>query len=106
MNEPATQSVPVSLTVHDPSGAFKVTPLFAPRLDNLAGKTICELWNGAWEGQATFTVINELLQKQYHTLKIIPYTEFPVGKPDIDNDKTAELVRATGCDAVIVGNAA
>ncbi|MFC1971280.1 hypothetical protein ACFLV0_05080 [Chloroflexota bacterium] len=96
---------PVILKVYNPSGAFEVAPLFAPRLGDLAGKTICELWNRSWEGQATFPEIDVWLQKQFPTLKIIPYTEFPVGKAEIDNDKTAQLVKSMGCDAVITGNA-
>jgi hypothetical protein len=96
---------PVSLTIHDPTGAFEVTQLFAKRLDTLAGKTICELSNDDWETYRTFPAIRGLLQKQYPSARVIPYTEFPTGSFYIDSDKTAQLAKTKGCDGVIVGNA-
>ncbi len=64
--------------------SFQVTPLHAPRLADLNGKTICELSNDNWEWQRTFPVIRELLQRQFPTAKIIPYTEL---RPDKRGDR-------------------
>jgi hypothetical protein len=111
---PAATPAPVTLTLYNPTGAAEVTQLFAPRIDTLAGKTICEVSNDAWESNRTFPLIRELLQKMYPTAKFIPYTEFSptitgaTGSPTyggIDDDKTAAFVKAKGCQAVIVGNA-
>jgi hypothetical protein len=96
---------PVTLKVYDPTGAIEVTQLHARRLDDLNGRTICELSNGSWEDNRTFPVIRELLQRQFSTAKIVPYTEFPVGNVQIDVDTTADLVKKKGCQAAIVGNA-
>ncbi len=96
---------PVVLEVFNPTGAIEVTETFAPRIDTLHGKTICEISNGAWEDHRTFPLVRELLQRQFPTAKFISYTEFPVGTSKIDNDKVAALIKQKGCQAAIVGNA-
>jgi ABC-type amino acid transport substrate-binding protein len=93
------------LEVFDPSGAYEVTALHAKRLDTLAGKTICELSNGSWEDNRTFPVIRELLQKQYPTIKIVTYDNFPVGKDEMSSQPAIDAVRAAGCQGVVLGNA-
>jgi hypothetical protein len=95
----------VELEVFDPTGAGEVTHLHAPRLSDLNGKTICELSNGLWEAHRIFPLIRELLTKQFPDVKIIPYTEFPVGKGGIDDEKIAEMVKKKGGHAVITGTA-
>jgi hypothetical protein len=97
---------PTTLTVYDPTGAIEVTQLFAPRLADLHGKTICELSNGKFEYERTFPVIREQLKRQFPTATIIPYTEFPIGNPKIDVDEIGDILRKRGCEAVILGNAA
>ena len=101
----AAAAEPVVLEVFNPTGAIEVTETFAPRIDTLHGKTICEISNGAWEDHRTFPLVRELLQRQFPTAKFISYTEFPVGTSKIDNDKVAALVKQKGCQAAIVGNA-
>ncbi len=97
----------VTLRVYDPTGgAIEVAQVFAPRLADLQGKTICELSNGKFEYERTFPFIRELLKSQFPTVKIIPYTEFPIGNPKIDVDEIGTILKERGCDAVIVGNAA
>ena len=73
--EEATAQSPVTLKVYDPTGAIEVTQLFARRLDDLNGKTVCEVSDGMWEDQRTFALIGQLLQRQFPTAKIIPYSE-------------------------------
>jgi hypothetical protein len=99
-------SDPVTLKVYDPTGAIEVSQPFAPRLADLHGKTICELSNGKFEYERTFPLIRELLQRQFPTAKIIPYTEFPIGNAKIDVDEIGAILKREGCEAVIVGNAA
>jgi hypothetical protein len=95
----------VKLEVYDPQGNIGEIKPHAPRLSDLAGKTICELSNGKWNDDKTFPLIRELLQKQFPTAKILPYSQFPVGGK-IDNDDIGTILKDRGCQAVIVGNAA
>ncbi len=99
---PPGEAGPVTLEVPDPSGAFEVTELHAPRLDTLEGKTICMLGNESWQQQRTSPYIQELLEKMYPTATFIPYTEFPT---EINDKKIGGIVKDAGCDAVIIGNA-
>lgn len=85
----------------------------APRLADLNGKTVGELWNGVFKGDVTFPRVRELLKQRYPGLTIIPYTEFPHA-PGSDHpaqqreraERIARLAREKGCDAVISGNGA
>ena len=95
----------VKLEVFDPCGVVVGTACHAHRLSELSGKTLCEISNGEWETDRTFPLIRELLQKQFPTAKIIPYTEFPVGLDQIDIDEIGKIVKDKGCQAAIVGNA-
>ena len=96
----------VTLRVYDPSGATEIKEIHAPRLDTLAGKTICEVSNAGWEYHRTFPAIREQLQKLFPTAKIIPYTEVVATSAQIDDLKSvASKVKEKGCQAVIVGNA-
>jgi hypothetical protein len=98
-------AVPVSLEVYNPTGAIQVNYLFAPRLADLNGKTICEVSNGGWEANRTFPAIREALKVKFPTAKIISYAEFPVGTYEIDVDNIGDLLKKKGCQAAIVGNA-
>jgi hypothetical protein len=101
----SAQGAAVELKLFNPSGAREVTTLFAPRLDTLAGKTICELSNNGWQAHRTFPLVRELLKRQFPTAKIIPYTEFPSGTDQIQTKKAIDAIKKVGCDAVITGNA-
>ena len=98
-------AAPVTLSLHNPTGGVEVTQLHAARLEDLNGKTICELSNDMWESHRTLPAVGELLKRQFPTAKIIPYTELPHSNDAIDNDKTINAVKQKGCQAVIVGNA-
>jgi hypothetical protein len=104
LTKDAMAAAPVTLEVYDPTGATRITDLHAPRLDTLSGKTICELSvGGAWQYERTFPLIRDLLKKQYPAAKVIPYTEFAIGV-DMPDKKTLDLIKAKGCNAVIIGN--
>jgi len=95
-----------SMNVYNPGGFTEIINSHAERLDTLNGKTIGELSDGAYEADRTFPVIRRLLQERFPRMKIIPYTEFPVGMAEIDIEGIEEIIIGKGCDAVIVGNAA
>ena len=85
----------------------------APRLDDLAGKTVGEIWNGVFKGDATFPIVRESLKKRFPGIKVIPYTEFPFfpgdDRPAAQHEiarNIAALAKEKGCDAVISGNGA
>jgi hypothetical protein len=85
----------------------------APRLDDLNGKRIGEVWNGVFKGDLTFPRIRALLKERYPAVTIVPYTEFPHA-PGSDHpaeqreraQRLARLAKEKGCDAVISGNGA
>ena len=100
----AGEAGPVTLDVLSPTGNLQITELHAPRLDTLEGKTICELSGQSFRAQESFPVIRQALQERFPDATIIPYTEFPMGKYQIDFDGLGELMKESGCDAVIGGN--
>jgi len=79
----------------------------ALRLPDLNGKTVGEVWNGMFRGDATFPVIRQLLKKRYPDIKFVEYTEFPSFIPMVDvEDAVATLkdkLSQYKCDAVIAG---
>jgi hypothetical protein len=103
----ALAAEPVTLKVADPTGAIQVTQIFAPRLNTLHGKTICEVWDNEWEAGRTFPLLRELLQKKFPDAKIVPYTELPTipEGQDLAPAALTKLIVEKGCNAVIVGNA-
>lgn len=98
---------PVTLTVHEPTGAYEVTQLHAPRLETLEGKTVCEIASYNWEWAATFAVIRVGLKREFPTVKIVPWDRMGIdSRADEENHAlVARQVREKGCQAVIVGNA-
>jgi hypothetical protein len=98
----------ITLKLHDPTGAHEATALHAPRLDSLAGKTICEISNIQWEHQRIFPAVRAELQKRFPTARIIPYTDIVNTRAELDRDmeKIIHAVKEKGADAVIVGQAA
>ncbi len=101
----AQAATPVKLEVLDPSGAFEVTTLNAKRLAALDGKTIAFLSDDEWQSWRTFPLLADLLKKQFPTIKIIDWKEYPRdgdhGYPDFS--KHPDLLN--GVDAAILGNA-
>jgi hypothetical protein len=83
----------------------------APRLDTLAGKRICLIWNSAFKSNVTLSVVADSLMKKYPTAKVIPYTEMPAsskapapGATDPEQIALVAALKKEGCDAVISGN--
>ncbi len=95
----------VRLEVFNPTGDIEVARLYAPRLANLNGKTICEVSDRLWQADRTFESVRKVLKERFPDCRIIPYGEFPYGSLKIDTDRIGEAVKKTGCQAVIIGNA-
>ena len=91
---------------YDPSGALEVTQTHAPRLATLAGKRIGFVSNEQWQAFRTLPLIKELFEKDFPDVEILPIDAYPQGNALIGEEETARLVKQSGVDAVIIGNAA
>ncbi len=96
----------VKLEFHDPSGTLEVTHAFAPRLDTLAGKKIGIVTNEQWQAYRMLPLLRDLLKEDYPDVEVLPVDAYPQGNALIPTEETAKLVKRSGVDAVIVGNAA
>ena len=108
-SEPSAEPV---YKVVSPVGESTVrTTTMAPRLDTLAGKTVCMVSNHSFKADVTLPAIGEALKKQYPGIKIVPYHAMPVaplpeppGVPRQESEALQAAFKAKGCDAVIAGN--
>ena len=83
-----------------------------PRLETLAGKTVCMVWNEAFKADVTLPAIGESLKEKYPDITIIPHTEIAAAvQAVLREDPSAEeaaILRAVlqekGCEALISGN--
>jgi hypothetical protein len=96
----------VKLEFHDPSGAIAVSASHAPRLPSLEGKRIGFLSNEQWQAYRTLPLIKSMLEDDFPGIAVLPIDAFPQGNANIGTEATAELVKRSGVDAVIIGNAA
>lgn len=95
----------VKLEFHDPSGVLEVTQAFAPRLDTLAGKRIGFVSNEQWQAYRMLPALKSMLEEDFPGVEVLPIDAFPQGNALIGTEETAKLVKKSGVDAVIVGNA-
>ena len=96
----------VKLEFYDPSGALEVTQPHAARLASLAGKRIAFVSNEQWQAYRMLPMLKEMLEADFPGVEVLPVDAFPQGNALIGEAETAALVRKSGVDAVIVGNAA
>ena len=94
------------LEFYDPSGTLEVTVPFAKRLDSIEGKRIGFVSNEQWQAYRMLPLLKELLEKDFKGVEVLPIDAYPQGNALIGNEETAALVKKSGVDAVIVGNAA
>ena len=78
----------------------------APRLPDLNGKTVCELWDVIFRGETIYPLVREHIRARFPRVKFVEYSEFgnfygPHGER-ITEELPAKL-RAHGADAAIVG---
>ncbi len=96
----------VQLEFYDPSGAIEITQPHAARLDGIAGKKIGFVTNEQWQAFRTLPLIKSLFEQDFPGVEILPIDTFPQGNALIGEEETARLVKQSGVDAVIIGNAA
>ena len=96
----------VKLEFHDPSGALEITQPHAPRLASLEGRRIGIVSNEQWQAYRMLPLLKSTLEQDFPGIEVLPIDTFPQGNDLIGTEATAALVRKSGVDAVIVGNAA
>ncbi len=84
-----------------------ITPL-TPRLADLNGKTIAQLWDYVFRGDEVFELLEEGLRARFPTVKFVSWRTF--GSTHDQDERAhlaafAEKFRAHGVDAVISGMA-
>ena len=95
----------VKLEFHDPSGVLEVTQPHAPRLPSLEGKRIGFVSNEQWQAYRMLPALKSMLEADFPGIEVLPIDAFPQGNALIGTEETARLVKTSGVDAVIVGNA-
>jgi hypothetical protein len=96
----------VKLEFYDPSGTLEVTKPHAPRLASLEGKRIGIVSNEQWQAYRMLPLLKSALEEDFPGVEVLPIDTFPQGNALIGTEETAALVKKSGVDAVIVGNAA
>jgi hypothetical protein len=96
----------VTLEFYDPSGAIEVQQPHAPRVAALPGKRIGFVSNEQWQAYRMLPRLKALLESDFPDIEVLPIDAFPQGNALIGSEETAALVKASGVDAVIIGNAA
>ena len=83
----------------------RIKPL-AKRLDTLAGKTVCELWDYVFRGDEVFPILRKELRARYPGIRFVGYEEFGSTHGDREREILETLparLRELGADAVISG---
>jgi hypothetical protein len=96
----------ITLEFHDPSGVVEVKQAHAPRAAGLAGKRIGFVSNEQWQAYRMLPLLKGLLEADFPGIEVLPIDAFPQGNALIGTEETAEKVKASGVDAVVIGNAA
>jgi hypothetical protein len=96
----------ITLEFHDPSGVVEVKQRHASRVASLAGKRVGFVSNEQWQAYRMLPLLKALLEADFPGVEVLPIDAFPQGNALIGTEETAEKVKASGVDAVVIGNAA
>lgn len=78
----------------------------SPRVPDLNGKIIIELWDVIFRGETIYPLVREYIQKRYPGVTFIPYTEignFHGAREKEVTSTLAEKIKHFKADAAIVG---
>ena len=78
----------------------------APRLPDLNGKVVAELWDVIFRGETIYPLVREHIKKRFPGVKFVGYSEFGNFHGAREHQVTATLpdkLRAHQADAAIVG---
>jgi hypothetical protein len=96
----------VELEFYDPSGRLEITHKHAARLNSLEGKRIGILSNEQWQAHRTLPMLKTVMEADFPGIDVLPVDTFPPGEHAVGLDSTIQLVKESGVDGVIIGNAA
>ena len=78
----------------------------APRVPDLNGKTVCELWDVIFRGETIYPLVREYIRARFPGVKFVNYTEFGNFHGAREHEVSATIpdkLRAHKADAAIVG---
>ena len=78
----------------------------APRIADLNGKTVCELWDAILRGDEIYPLVRAHIRARFPDVRFVGYEAFGNFHGAREREVTAELpakLRAHGADAAIVG---
>jgi hypothetical protein len=82
------------------------TTAAAPRLPDLNGKTVCELWDRIFRGETIYPLVREYIRKRFPGVRFVSHEAFGNFHGAREAQVSATIpdkLRAHGADAVIVG---
>jgi hypothetical protein len=88
-----------------PRKAVKSTAA-APRVPDLNGKTVCELWDVIFRGETIYPLVREYIRARFPGVRFVGYEEFGNFHGAREAEVSAQIperLRAHEADAVIVG---
>ena len=91
---------------YDPSGIVEASGQPAPRLGSLQGKRLGFISGEQWQAHRVLPEIKSLLEQDFPGIEVLPVDAFPQGFQRIVTEETAALVKQSGVDGIIIGNAA
>ena len=96
----------MKMEIYDPTGSIEVTRRHAPRLSSLHGKRIGFLTNEQWQAYFALPLLKSVIEEDFPGAVTLAVDAFPKGNDRIGREDTARIVKESGVDAVIIGNAA
>lgn len=78
----------------------------APRVSDLNGRTVCELWDGIFRGETIYPLIRECIKAKFPGVRFVEYSAFGDFFGPRDHaviTALPEKLRGQCIDAVIVG---
>ena len=78
----------------------------APRLPDLNGKTVCELWDAILRGDQIYPLVRAYIKARFPDVRFVGYEEFGNFHGAREREVSAAIpakLRAHGADAAIVG---
>ena len=86
----------------------QLTRELAPRLDDLEGKTVAQLWDQLFKGDVVFDLLEEGLKNRYPGIRFVSWREFGSTHGGEEREVLAALpqrLKELGVDAVVSGMA-
>ena len=96
----------VKLEFYDPSGRLETRS--RTRRDSHRSRASASASSATSSGRRIrmLPLLKTLLEQDFPGIEVLPIDAFPQGNALIGNEETAALVKESGVDAVIIGNAA